>query len=557
MQLLGFVYSCGFDPIHIPDSLECSETESIDISELFRKIAQGEEEDLLKEYFHLDINELKNSYQTQMHSTILNTPLFKEPENIDEIEWAEGDFQKVREYYSLYEESHLDRFLGYVACRMGVIIQGDVNQEQLSNNLDTFDVNKLLMQGPYINNILSISAQQLIYSSLCDVDRVLDVHLHNFGYDEGCYLNPQAASFQKASWMGYFTFMVLRYAAGVSSPIGSTQEARKRIHLYVKHFPKLHGFILPIHQAILPDGKIDWNSTGSYLTNQSAMKTALTFDHPHSQIIPAVTVHPFDTMWQEKLIQAHEQGICLVKWMPPQSIPPDSELLDDYYKLIKQLNMTLIAHSGPEHAIPTNEKNVQWADWGNPLRFRRALQMGVNVILAHSGHKDLVTDLDHPEKIKVPGYQLFFRLAREAHQKNQTEEWTGKVYGDLAAVITHYGPDFIKELLIHSQEEGIRFIYGSDYPFTNLIRPKNDSYEKCAQAGLLSPEKVSMLKEIRAWNPLLANYVFTRNLALKQEGKDIQFPLSTFTGKFKDTELNLVNYEVWNRAKHFIPNIKN
>lgn len=61
--------------------------------------------------------------------------------------------------------------------------------------------------------------------------------------------------------------------------------------------------------------------------------------------------------------------------MPPQSIPPDADQLDEYYLFMKEKGMMLIAHTGPEHTIPTNENNRDWQDWGNPLRFRKALQM--------------------------------------------------------------------------------------------------------------------------------------------------------------------------------------
>jgi hypothetical protein len=464
--------------------------------------------------------------------------------------WGEGKIEKVNNYYSAHEETKLDHVLSYIICSLGVIVHGDLNQEQLAAHLNRFDIKKLMSEGPYENPILSEEAQQLIYNSLDPFNQVFDIHLHNFGYDEDNYLNPKIASRKEAPWTSYLTFLSVRYAAGMSSPIGSTQEARKRIQLYAEHFPKLVGIVLPIHEAILPNGKIDWNSTGSFLTNKAALKTALTFDQTDSELLPAVSVHPFDPHWKEKLQEAHAKGIRLVKWMPPQSIQPDSDLIDDYYKMLKQLDMTLIAHSGIEHAIPTTEHNSQWIDWGNPLRFRKPLQLGVNVILAHSGHADEIPDLDDPDQSKVPGYKLFLRLTKEAHQKNQTGEWSGKLYGDLAAVTTHYGPDFIKELLLNIEEGGVRLLYGSDHPYTNLIKPRNDAYELCAQAGLLGQKKVEPLKEIRAWNPLLANYVFTKNLELTTaDGKKLRFSESTFTGKFKDVELKLIDLKQWNHYK--------
>lgn len=455
--------------------------------------------------------------------------------------WAKGDFCKVNEYYDLHKESKLDQLLRFAACRVaGVIIHGNVDQETLSHNLMRFDIHRLLKEGPYENSVLSYAAQKLIYDSLKDIDRVYDVHLHNLGYDEGNYLNPNASVRGLASWMDYFTFMVLRYAAGTSNPIGSTQEARKRIHSYVANFPKLTAFILPIQKAIGPDGRVDWEKTGNFLKNYSALITASSFVGTDSTILPAVSIHPFDANWKKKLQKAHSQGMRLVKWMPPQSIPPDSDRLNEFYLAMKELEMILIAHSGPEHTIPTNENNKAWEDWGNPLRFRKALQMGVNVILAHCGHREDIPDLDQPNQPLTSGQELFFRIAREAYQKNQTGEWKGKVYGDLAAVTTHYGVDFIKGLLLHANEEGIRYIYGSDYPHTNLIQPKKDAYNLCSKAGLLEPDKVKPLKEIREWNPLLANYVFTRNLEITgPTGEKLKFPISTFTGEFKDAELHL------------------
>lgn len=487
---------------------------------------------------------------------------FLTPANLSEIQiregfdlskhpkWAETDPEKVQQYYEIHREGRIDRMLGYAACRWGIIVHGDVDQERLEMKLKSFDIHKLLEVGPTQHAVLSLEAQQLIFDSLQGVDRVFDIHLHNLGYDEGNYLNPKAAALGVAQWMDYFTFLVLRYASGMNSPEGSTQEARKRIQLYADHFPKLCGIVLPIHQAVLFDGRSDWENTGNFLTNRAALLTAASFQASSSELLPAVSVHPFDPKWKEKLLKAHAKGIRLVKWMPPQSIPPDSDLIDEYYETLKLLDMVLIAHAGPEHAIPTHEGNQQWVDYGNPLRFRKPLEIGVNVILAHCGHKDMIPDLDHPDQPNVPGYQLFLRLAREAYQKNQSGEWPGKLYGDLAAVTTHYGADFIKELLLHANEEGIRLIYGSDYPYTNLIKPKNDAYDICAKAGLLPVEKVKPMKEIRSWNPLLANYIFTKNLELQLDnGERLRFSEATFTGEFLDAKLCLFDLNQWQTYK--------
>lgn len=465
----------------------------------------------------------------------------------DHLIWdVSNHSDEVQKYYELHQETYLDRFMRQVASSLGVIVHGNLDQDQLKQEIERFDIARLVSEGPYKSDVLSYEAQQLIYDSIKDYDRIIDTHIHNLGYDEGNYVNPRSSVRGVAATSDYFTFMVMRYAAGMGSPIGSTNEARKRIHLYAQNFPKLYAFILPIHPSILRDGTIDWENTGNYLTNHSALLTSKDFYSSQSQLFPAVSVHPFEKNWKSKLQAAHEKGIRLIKWMPPQSIPPDSDLLDDYYVTIRDLGMTLIAHSGPEHTIPSHEGNKEWYDYGNPLRFRKPLQIGVNVILAHAGHHDLIPDLDDPSHTLVPGNQLFLRLAKETHQKNLTGEWKGKLFGDLAAVTTHYGVDFIRELLLNANEEGVRLFYGSDYPFTNLVKPRSDAFVITAEANLLDPNKVEPLKEIRNWNPLLANYVFTKNLELvKENGEKIKFPDSTFTGRFEDAPLNLIDQELW------------
>lgn len=448
--------------------------------------------------------------------------------------WSCGDEKIKQHYYKVHQETWLDRILGWIACKMGIIVHGDLDQNQLQAKMAKFDVHKILKEGkPYENSVLSHAAQQLIIDSLQKFDGVIDTHLHNLGYDEGNYLNPSISARGIASWMDYFKFLVIRYACGISSPEGSTQEARRRIHLYAKHFPKLQGILLPIHKAVQKDGQADWDKTGNYLTNRSALETAQSFQGESSKLYSAVSVHPNDPKWKEKLTKAHDLGIRLVKWMPPQSIQPDLASMEDFYKEMAALGMVLIAHAGPEHALPVSE---EWQDWGNPLRFRRALELGVNVILAHCGHKDLIPDLDDENKKNIPGYELFIRVAKEAEAKG----WAGKVYGDLAAVSTHYGPDFVRKLLEYSRDAGVRYLYGSDYPFTNLIKPGNDPYPLMAKAGLLDPGLVKPLGEIRQWNPLLANFVFTYNLRIKSEDgqEDIHFPDTTFSGHFKDAPID-------------------
>lgn len=445
-------------------------------------------------------------------------------------EVSKGELKYPPRYFTYHKETILDKIIAWIACRLGIIVHGDMSQKVLEERLQKFDIHRLHQMGPYKNSQLSFKAQELIKKSLNDLDQVIDIHIHGLGQDQGNYQSPEASAWGKVSWKEHFKFLVINRAAGIFSPHGSTEAARKRLQAYARHFPKLKGILLPIHPAFSPKGEVDWAKTATYLNNESAFQTTASFLSPSSKLYGAVSIHPLDPEWKSKLESAKSKGINLVKWMPPQTIMPDSEEMIPFYQKMKELGMVLIAHSGPEHTLPSSSG---FEDAGNPLRFRRALQMGVWVILAHSGHHDQIPDLDNPGK-KVPGVELYLRLAKEAHEKN----WEGKLFGDLAAVPLHYGGDFTKRLLENAEQPYVRLIYGSDYPVTNLIQPRMDAHQILAKAKLLERSFIKPLNEIRRWNPLLASFILTKSLCLKSGNRTLRFPPETYTGRFKDADLS-------------------
>ncbi len=111
--------------------------------------------------------------------------------------------------------------------------------------------------------------------------KIIDIHLHNLGYDEGNFQHPRTSSQKEATTQNYFTFMSLRYAAGMSTVMGATHEARKRLHIYAAHFPNSEACSCQSINSILPNGEIDWETTGTFLKNHSALLTSLCFDNPY------------------------------------------------------------------------------------------------------------------------------------------------------------------------------------------------------------------------------------------------------------------------------------
>lgn len=441
----------------------------------------------------------------------------------------------VKRCYKIIRESFIDKIVNFFACW---ILK---NPSHSCLGVKNFNVQKLLRlqwYDPKAN--LSQAAQSLIYIACkgFEGDKVIDASLHNFGYEQ--------------------------------------------LHTYVQNFPNLTAMILPNH-------KVD-HALGGRITNKSAIDMAMSFTENraakvsiqhldprwrkqlaeaynlgirliqyepcqdvqedleeinalyhiaeekkmtirenHSEIFSAVSINPLDTKWKDKLVKAHRRGIRLIKWVPQQGMQPDSEEMEPFYRFAAKKKMTLIVGSIPAAAQD------------NPLHFRNALRAGVNIVLANCGQQqNLIPDLDDPYEKMVPGYKLFFRLAKEAY----VNRFPGKLYGDLSK-ITSFGPNFVIELLRRSDNKYIRYLYSSDLPNTRNASDR-DPYAEFAKIGLIEKGLVEPLKEIRRWNPLLANFVFTYNINLHlTTGRRISFKREVFTGNYGNAPLNLIDRDQW------------
>lgn len=383
----------------------------------------------------------------------------------------------------------ISRIFRCLACKMassmGYVAHGNLSNNQLRDKMN--------------RTVLSASAKRLLDRSYKGLKSVFDCHLHILGYDQGNYLNPGLN--RGLSGMKWSVI----HCAATGSPYSenSTELAKERLHIYVEHFPQLNGIILPIHPAFKEDGTVDLEKTDSALDNTVALAAKKEFTNG-SGVYPAVSIHPLDPLWMEKMIEARDLGISIIKWYPSQGIDPSLDKWGDFYLQMANLKMTLLAHSGCSHAgVGVRE----WQEYGHPKNFAEPLKKGVTVILAHSGHTEHFDD--------------FLKLS----DKVSDEKWSGKLYGDLSATL-HEGPAFLKRLLIAAQKPGVSFLYGSDYPYTNLAG--RDHYADLVTHGMLPKELLASLKEIHGYNPLLANFVAFRNMYCVVNGEKLYFPDAVF-----------------------------
>ncbi len=236
--------------------------------------------------------------------------------------------------------------------------------------------------------------------------------------------------------------------------------------------------------------------------------------HP-DLFLPAVSVHPHRADAVEALHAWADRGVRFVKWLPnAMGIDAGSPALEPYYRALIERDMLLLTHVGEEQAVEAKEDQKL----GNPLLFRRPLDMGVTVVMAHSASLGSNEDLDHPGEVRS-NFELFLRLMEEPR-------YEGRLYGEISAMTqVNRLPGPLVALLGRSDLHH-RLINGSDYPLPaiNVVIHTR----ALVRYGMLTAEEREWLNEIYDFNPLLFDYAVKRTIRHPVSGA--RFPASVFTG---------------------------
>ncbi|MGA1826546.1 MAG: amidohydrolase family protein [bacterium] len=200
------------------------------------------------------------------------------------------------------------------------------------------------------------------------------------------------------------------------------------------------------------------------------------------RILFGASVHPYCPDAIKRLDKCIKQGAVLCKWIPSSmGINPADKSCDAFYEKLATHNLPLLCHAGPEDAIPSAHK--EFITYNNPQYLRRAMEIGVTLIVAHCALPYL-----------VPKHNYFNELLNLFKVEKKLP---GKIYADISAFCTPLKAMYSKKV-IHSIPSS-RLIYGSDYPIPAL--------------SLAHIEK-SLSGTI---NPLDRNYLITRDLGFSDE----------------------------------------
>ena len=333
-----------------------------------------------------------------------------------------------------------------------------------------------------------------------DASNVIDSHCHLFGNGDsgrGVWSNPSmqrlAAPAQLVQRLFYLNGGCVHDAPGqvdtsvVDRLVNQVAGLRPGAKLLLLGF----DWARDEHGAALPE-----RST-FHVPDAYAMEVAQA--HP-SAFEWAASIHPADPAALPRLDRAKAQGALAVKWLPPaQLIDPASPRLDDFYRRLATLDVPLITHAGDERAVRGHDQTL-----GNPLKLRRALDLGVRVIVAHCASLGSARDLDRGvDGPPVPSFALFGRLMDDpAHH--------GRLTGDLSAVTFGNRDADVLRTLLERTDWHPRLLNGSDYPLPGVLPLV--ALDTLAARGMLAAGAVPVLREIRDHNAILFDFVLKRSL---------------------------------------------
>jgi uncharacterized protein len=331
-----------------------------------------------------------------------------------------------------------------------------------------------------------------------DPAKVWDSHAHLIGNGDagsGIYVNPQTESLLSPGQYARRLFFL--NAGCVHDASGSVDNAYvDRMRNLIDGMRRGTKVVLfAFERAHHENGEPDLEHTIFHVPDRYARDVAQKYADDFEWV---ASIHPYRKDALDALEQAKQGGARGVKWLPSaMGIDPASPRCDRFYEGLQKANLPLIAHAGLERAVLGREAH----DFGNPLRLRRALDAGVRVVVAHCASIGEDRDLDKgPNGPYVESFALFARVFEKYPD----------AYGDISAMtqVNRAGPALVRA--IESGEWHARLLNGSDYPLPGLMPVFSVGY--LVSLKLVPESAAQVLRDIRAHNPLLFDFVLKRTL---------------------------------------------
>jgi predicted TIM-barrel fold metal-dependent hydrolase len=362
---------------------------------------------------------------------------------------------------------------------------------------------------------ISPEARALIDKAYSDIDhgKSRDYHTHIVGLGKGgtgAYVNPSMQTFDNP--VKYFQFSIYKSSSGITDTDNADAQFIERLVRLARGIPNQGKFqILAFDKHYNEDGEPIEEKTEFYTPNRYVMDLALKYP---DVFVPTISVHPYRKDAVERLDYWATRGAKIIKWLPnSMGIDASSPILDSYYDAVKRNKMVIHTHVGEEKAVEAEEDQR----YGNPLLFRRALDRGVKIIMAHVASLGTGIDLDNSSKLEASNFDLFLRLMDE-------KKYRGLLFGEISGITQINRLPVSLATMIERRDLHSRLLNGSDYPIPaiNVIIWTSTLVAE----GFISFRERQHLNEIYDINPLLFDFVLKRTLRHPETGN--QFPPEIF-----------------------------
>lgn len=348
---------------------------------------------------------------------------------------------------------------------------------------------------------------ELVQSAWSGIDpsQFWDPHCHLIGTGDsgsGMWVNPAMKSMtHPIQWLQRAFYL---NASCTADDGRSDLHYVERLHWLQQQMPAgVKSLLLAFDYFHDEDGQRNLQSSAFYTPNTWAAERA--GKHP-DRFEWIASIHPYREDATQALRNAAKKGARAVKWLPPaQGMDPSSPMCDAFYEAAAELDIPLLVHAGAELAV--HGGNTE--DFGNPLRLRRPLEVGVRVFVAHCASLGKAPDLDKgPDGPDVPCFELFARMMDEPG-------YEGLLFGEISAItqINRFGNAL--ETLLKRDDWHHRLLNGSDYPLPGIL--PLFSLQQLERNGFIRRQEAEVLSRIRDYHPLLFDFVLKRTLRF--EGK--------------------------------------
>jgi predicted TIM-barrel fold metal-dependent hydrolase len=263
---------------------------------------------------------------------------------------------------------------------------------------------------------------------------VIDIHVHLAGLGtqgSGCHVSRRMRR--------TLVFAILKRALDLDPDDPAADS------LYVDRIARLVDEAPHVDQAVLfaMDGVYD--PKGAFDEARSHL-----FDvcRRHPNLLPGASVNPSRADAIEELERCDVAGAVLVKWLAPlQLFDPALPAFERFYRELARRRMPLLAHTGCEHTFPDMRQ-----EYGDPRRYRRALELGVTIVFAHCGVACAFHRRHHATSTVLEMMDEFPNL-----------------YADNSALTSFLKFHHLRK--IPWERYPGRFVHGSDYPIPPMALP--------------------------------------------------------------------------------------